>query len=421
MTPPPAMDCISASPSSKPCLLCHQHLSSFMSFGKQPIANGFLIEQDFAREYFYEMRVGFCERCGAFQLMEQPSREQMFNENYAFFSGTSQTMALHFKKFSEQVHTEFLTAANPFVVEIGCNDGTMLRNFKASGIRQLGIDPSANVVAVAKAQGIDCMVSFFDRECAEKIVAERGQADAFIAANVMCHIPYLHSIVEGISLLVKKGGVAIFEDPYLGDVIRNTTYDQIYDEHTFLFSLQSIQYIFSQHGMELFHVEPQESHGGSMRYFLAHKGTRAASAALQEWRRRESEMGLDRPETYQTFARNCDRYRADLVQLVRSIRAQGKRIVGYAATSKSTTILNYCGLTAADIEFISDTTPIKQGKFSPGAHIPVKSHDAFAADYPDYALLFGYNHAKEIMAKESAFMAAGGKWLIYFPEVKVLT
>jgi methylation protein EvaC len=296
----------------------------------------------------------------------------------------------------------------------------MLKHFNKAGIRHLGIEPSANVAQVAIENGINTICKFFDEDCARQIVGKYGQADAFLGANVMCHIPYPHSIIEGIKILLKPNGIVMFEDPYLADIIKKTTYDQIYDEHVFLFSVTSIKYLFEQHGMEVIDVEPQETHGGSMRYVIAHKGTHSVSKNVFAQLEKEKAMGLDKPETYEAFRKNCERFRDALVTLLNDIRKQGKRVVGYAATSKSTTIINYCGLTTQQIEFICDTTPIKQGKFSPGAHIPIRPYEEFLADYPDYALLFAYNHEKEIMAKEQKFMDSCGKWIVYVPKVQVL-
>lgn len=403
------------------CLICRSPIQPFISFGRMPIANGFLSREEFAAEYFFELQVGFCGHCGMVQLLEQPAREKMFNENYAFYSGTSEGMKIHFKAFADHIMCDYLETDNPFVVEIGSNDGIMLQNFAMNRIRHLGIEPSANVAEVARQKGIQTTCEFFDENLARQIVRSHGQADAFLGANVMCHIPYLHSVIEGIKILLKPGGIVMFEDPYLGDVIETTSYDQIYDEHVFLFSVTSIRNLFEQHGMEIIDVEPQETHGGSMRYVIAHKGARSVSNKVSAYLLKEKEIGLHKPEVYDSFRRNCEASRDALVSLLKEIKAAGKRIVGYAATSKSTTIINYCGIDAGLIEFISDTTPVKQGKFSPGAHIPVRPYEEFVAHYPDYALLFAYNHAREIMAKEQNFIASGGRWIVYVPEVKVLS
>jgi len=353
------------------------------------------------------------------QLLEQPDRERMFHENYAFFSSTSERMAVHFRKFASLVKKEYLKTPDSFVVEIGSNDGIMLQHFAQAGIRHLGIEPSANVAQVAIDKGISTICKFFDEDLAKEIAAELGQADAFLGANVMCHIPYLHSIAAGIKILLKPDGVLIFEDPYLGDIVEKTSYDQIYDEHAFYFSLTSISYLFEQHGLEVVDVQPQNVHGGSMRYIIAHQGARPVSSAVLELRTREEALGLSKTETYFNLRQRIEQSRDELMKLLKDCKRLGKRVVGYAATSKSTTVTNYCGITPDLVEFICDTTPIKQGKYSPGAHILVLPYEAFKEHYPDYALLFGWNHGEEIMAKEQRYKDNGGKWIVYVPEVKI--
>jgi methylation protein EvaC len=389
-----------------------------MSFGRMPIANGFIKKEDFGNEYFFEMKVAHCPVCNMVQLTDQPEREKMFNENYAFYSGTSKYMAVHFKYFADEIRKQ-LPSNNPFVVEIGSNDGIMLRNFKNARIRHLGIEPSENVALVAQKEGVNTITEFFDKDLAKRIVEGNGHADAFIAANVMCHIPYFHSIIEGIDILLKDEGIVVFEEPYMGSVLEKVTYDQLYDEHVFLFSLLSISYAFEKHGFEVFNAIGQDTHGGSMRYYICRKGARTIDDNVLKIKEQEYKSGIDNPETYLNFKTKCDNARTELMGIINKVRAEGKKIVGYAATSKSTTVINFCGITSNHLDYICDTTPIKIGKYSPGAHIPIKSHSDFQNDHPDYALLFGYNHEKEIMEKETQFNETGGKWIVYVPEIKI--
>jgi methylation protein EvaC len=330
-------------------------------------------------------------------------------------------MQLHFEAFAKAVIADILAGRpDPFVVELGSNDGIMLRHFHERGVRHLGVEPSVNVADVARDRGIRTISAFFNRKLAEDIVAEHGHADVMLAANVMCHIPDLPGVAAGARCLLKPDGVFIFEDPYLGDMIAKTSYDQIYDEHVFIFSATSIASTFAPHGLELVDVAPQVTHGGSMRYTLAPKGSRPATARVAEHLTKERAQGLDKAETYLQFKRNCENSRTRLMDALNDLRRQDKRVVGYGATSKSTTVTNYCGITPQHVEFISDTTPIKQGKLSPGAHLPVRPYAEFAGKYPDYALLFAWNHATEIREKERDFIAAGGRWLVYVPDVKVI-
>ena len=403
------------------CRISGSPLAKVLDFGTQPLGNGFLVAKDFKSEYFFPMEIGYSEVSMMFQLLEQPDPEKMFHDHYAFFSSTSSFMAQHFREFAQQIiQSDYLAKDDPFVVELGCNDGIMLKNFAEQSIRHLGIEPSLNVAQEANKQGVRTRSEFFTEELAEVIVREEGQADAFLAANVMCHIPDIVGVVKGIKKLLKPTGVVMFEDPYLGDVVDKTSYDQIYDEHVFLFSALSVQYLFGLQGMELIDVLPQKTHGGSMRYVLAHQGAHQVKDTVRQLIAKEKAQGLDRLGAFDTFRANVEQSRSKLVALLEDLKVQGKKVAGYAATSKSTTILNYCGIGPDLIDYICDTTPIKQGKLSPGMHIPVVPYETFKSNPPDYAVLFAWNHAEEIMAKEKDYVAAGGKWIVHVPEVKVI-
>lgn len=399
------------------CLVCKSEYQPFISFGKQPIANGFMKKEEIPEnEYFFEMKVGHCSECNMVQLVEQPEREKMFNENYAFYSSTSTYMEKHFKMFAESIKSTYLLNSDPFVVEMGSNDGIMLQNFKNWSVRHLGVEPSANVAEVAKSKGINTIVEFFDKEVSEKIIKVHGKADAFLTANVMCHIPYIHSIAEGIKNILSEKGVLAFEDPYMGDIMEKASYDQIYDEHVFFFSALSVQKLFAMHDMELIDVQPQVTHGGSMRYILAHKGAYKVSKNVEKLVEKEKSIGIDNPQKYVELRERIEKSKKDLKQLLVSLKNEGHTVVGYGATSKSTTILNYCDIGPDLIKFISDTTPIKQGKVTPGMHIPVERYDAFTKENAAYTVLFAWNHREEIMEKEKNYK---GKWIVHVPEVQV--
>ncbi len=402
------------------CRICGTPIEAFMSLGRQPIANGFRRPDDESEEYFFELAPALCSGCGMVQLVDQPEPERMFHGEYAFFSGTSNLMKQHFQAYAEDIRTRLLAGReDPFVVELGSNDGVMLRHFASAGVRHLGVEPSSNVAAAAREVGVDTLVAFFSAETARGIAADRGKADAILAANVMCHIPDLNSVAEGVTELLSDDGFLVFEDPYLGSMLEKTSYDQLYDEHVYIFSASSVAAAFGRHGLELVDAKPITTHGGGMRYFLARKGAHQPSPAVKAILADEDAKGFTKPETFAAFRARCEKNRDDFKALLQKFKAEGARVVGYGATSKSTTVLNYAGIGPDLIEFISDTTPIKQGKLTPGMRIPVKSYDAFTADYPDYAILFAWNHATEIMAKEEAFNAAGGKWIHFVPTVRV--
>jgi methylation protein EvaC len=377
-----------------------------------PIANGFLNAEDFHQEYFFELACGFCEHCKTFQLLHQPDRSQMFHEQYAFYTATSKHMSEHFEVMAlNYIQHWLVTQKDPFVVELGSNDGTMLKHFTKRGIRHLGIEASQNVAEIAKKNGVETKCCFFNDTTAKEIQQSYGKADLISVANV--HFSNMGEVARGIALLLKDDGIFVFENPYIGNVIQNVAYDQIYDEHSFIFGLNSVSYIFGCEELDVFHVETQETHGGSMRYYLCHKGAHNKRSSVTELLHQENDvLCLNRMEIYRTFAKNCERQKQELVALLKKLKAEGKSVVGYAATAKSTTVLNYCGMGPELIPCIYDTTPIKQGKYSPGMHIPIKPYTIDWYKKVDCAILFAWNHAKEIFDKESEFTKNGGQWIL---------
>jgi methylation protein EvaC len=385
-----------------------------------PIANDFISNLD-EDVYRFELSTSFCDKCFTFQIGDQPDPSQMFHDHYPFFTGLSKAMTTHFDELVE-LHTldPIIRDKDFFVVEIGSNDGTLLEALKKREIHHLGVDPSSNVVASATAKGLQAVVAFFGEKTSQEISNEFGSADRIMAANVICHIPDLNDFGRGVKQLLKQDGEFIFEEPYIGSMLEKTSYDQIYDEHVFIFGLHSVREIFKRVGLELVDVIPQVTHGGSMRYVLTHTGYRAASSRLNQLLLLEVEQGLTSPTAYQDFARKCFERKKELKMLLESLQSEGKKVAGYAATSKSTTVLNFCEINSDLIEYISDSTPQKIGKFTPGSHIPIISHDEMRSRRPDFLVLFGWNHESEILAKEKDLTKAGTKWIRFVPDVEVL-
>ena len=403
-----------------PCRVCGSATTPVIDFGEMPIANHFVKDRN-KDTYRFTLAASLCEICHLFQLDNQPRAELMFHQNYPFFTGLSSTMVSHFKDMvNEALEEVFKPISNIQVMEIGCNDGTLLLNFARSGINHLGIDPSANVVEVARKKGVNAQVDFFGYETAQRIKSISGEFDLILAANVICHIPDMNDFAKAIEHLLAPDGRFIFEEPYAGDVLTKVSYDQFYDEHMYIFSCISVSKIFEKYNLELIDARHQDTHGGSMRYTIARKGSRKIKTSAREQMSLEVLQGLDNIAAYHEFAKKCEVRKNELRGLLSDLKSNGKTIAGYAATSKSTTILNYCGIDSKLIEFVSDSTPEKQGTFMPGSGIPVVTPEFLRERKPDYIVLFAWNHEREILEKETQLTSSGSKWIRFVPKVEVL-
>ena len=392
------------------CKLTDKKIKPFMSFGKMPLANGFLDKDEFKSEYFFEMEVGFSEDLSLFQLNEHPKPEKMFNKKYPFYTGSSKLMKIHFKKYADWIKAKFLKS-NSKLIEIGSNDGTFLSNFKNSSIDHVGFEPSENVAMKAKENNIKTINSFFNLENIKILKNYTNNTDVICASNVICHIPNLINLILSINELLSKKGFFIFEEPYMGSMFEKVAYDQIYDEHIFMFSINSVKKIFGFYNFELINILPQPTHGGSMRYIISRKNEHSISQRVTEGLLIENKNNLDNLESCLEFKKNCEISKEKIINKLKKFKNEEKKICGYAATSKSTTILNYCNLDKKIIDFICDTTKEKIGKFSPGSHIPIVPESYFHQNLPDVAYLFAGNHKEEIFAKEKDFIKKGGQWM----------
>ena len=407
-------------PDSFHCRICGGEVIEFMDFGEQPVSDCFLSPDSTTPEHFYRLKVGACSACTMVQLVHEVPRERMFHDNYPYHSSGSVRMRDHFRDVARCFLATELARDDSFIVELGCNDGVMLKTVAQAGIRHLGVEPSGGVADVTAAQGIRVRKDFFEESTAREIVAADGQAQVIYAANTLCHIPYMGSVLRGVEALLAPDGVFVFEDPYFGDIVRRTSFDQIYDEHFYYFTARSVQAMACHHGLELVNVERLPVHGGEVRYTLARNGVRRPSAAVAALLAEEEEADLTARRTLEQFRTDVLTVREELTSLLRDLRSRGKDIVGYGATAKSATVLNYCGIGPELISYVTDSTSAKQGRLTPGSHIPVVPPQRFADAYPDYAVLFAWNHSAEIMAKEQPFQDAGGRWIRYVPEVRVV-
>ncbi len=392
------------------CKITNKKIKPFMSFGKMPIANGFIEKKNFNNEFFFDMEIGFSEDISLLQLKEHPSPEQMFNNKYPFFTGSSEYMKIHFSKYAKFIMDNYLNNKGK-IIEIGSNDGTFLKNFKNSNLDFVGFEPSSNVAKIANNNHIKTINSFFNQNSIEQISEFKNKTDVVYAANVICHVPNLNDLIKSVDKLLSKNGVFIFEEPYLGSMFEKTSYDQIYDEHIFMFSGNAVQKIFSLFDMELINLIKQPTHGGSMRYVVARKGTQKIQKNVTIILDQEKLANLDNYSFCKKFKENCENSKIRLKKLLNDYKNEGKKIAGYAATSKSTTVLNYCKIGTDIIDYICDTTDEKINKYSPGMHIPIVPIEHFRTNMPDIAYLFAWNHKEEIFNKEKEFNKKKNKWI----------
>ncbi|MER7763272.1 class I SAM-dependent methyltransferase [Streptomyces sp. NPDC097619] len=403
------------------CRICGGRVEEFLDLGPQPLPDAFLLPEELGEEYFHRLAVGRCTGCTVVQLTGEVPRERVFHHDYAYRSAQSGAMREHFARTALGfADTELAGRADPFFVEIGCNDGTLLRNVAAAGIRHLGFEPSGGAAALARSQGARVREDFFEAATAAAVREEEGPAHVVYSSDTISQIPYTASLLAGVDALLDPDGVFVFDDPYLRDMIEKTSFDQICNERFYLFSVRSVTAMAERYGFELVDAVRLPGYGGGMRYVLARAGARTPSPEVARLRAEEEELRLTEPETLRAFAASVLRIRDELTALLRRLRAEGRSVAGYGATAKSATVTNLCGIGPELVPYVCDTTPGKQGRLSPGVHIPVVPPETFTADYPEYALLFAWSHAEEIIAKEQGFRAAGGKWIVYVPEVRVL-
>jgi len=385
------------------CKITKKKIKPFMTFGLMPIANGFLKKKFFKNEFLFKMEVGFSKDISLFQLNDHPRPEEMFNKNYPFFTSSSKYMIKHFNDYSKWIKKYYFKNAKN-IIEIGSNDGTFLKNFKSSKINILGIEPSKNVALITKKNKINTITKFFNSKTANDLKKFKNKTNLICAANAICHIPDLKDLIKGIDSLLSKKGVFIFEEPYLGSMYKKISYDQIYDEHIFMFSISSVKKIFDLFKFDLIDVKKQKTHGGSMRYVIARRGEYKIKNAVIKGLIHEKKSNIDNIKGCLKFKKDCENSKRKLRNKIFSIKKKNKSIAGYAATSKSTTILNYCGIDNRHIDFICDTTKDKIGKFTPKTHIPIVNVDHFRENLPDFTFLFAWNHKEEIFRKEKKIL-----------------
>lgn len=402
------------------CRNCNSELIEVVDFGKMPISNAFIDKNSFDNEYFYHMKAMICENCYLFQLYEQPDANLLFHENYAFFAGTSNFMQHHFSDLANELISNFKLKKEDLVVEMGCNDGGVISYLhEKNHSSHLGVEPSKNVYEKSKKRGINMINKFFDLNTSREIVKEKNRAKFFISLNTLAHISNINSVFEGVASLLKDDGFYITEDPYLFDVLDKVSYDQIYDEHVFIFSVTSMNNLCKKFGLNLFDLKHLDTHGGSMRYYISKDQNIPKTKNFNYYFEKEKLSHSNGVFCYDEFNKNCIKSKYNLQNFINK-ESSNKIIASYGATSKSTTIFNYCNINNDQIKFITDTTPTKINKYSPGAHIPVYDYDFFTKNMPDICFLGAWNHSKEIFSKEKNNFSIHGKWITHTPNAMFL-
>ena len=403
------------------CRSCgSSHGALVLDLGIQPLANNLLRPEDLAKsEPKFPLRLAVCHSCWLLQITDLVPPVQLFSE-YLYFSSFSDLMLHHAGQAAERYIAEFALDRLSLVAEIASNDGYFLEYFKARAVPCLGIEPAANIAKVARGKGIETLVEFFNQALAKRLAAAGRQADLILGNNVFAHAPDTNDFVAGLSALLKPGGRIILEFPYAMDFIEKTEFDTIYHEHVFYFSLTALQPLFQRHGLEVFHVERLPIHGGSLRLFAGTAGKHPRRGSVKALLDEEKSKGINSTAYYEGFAGRVSELKSSLMALLSDLKRQGKSIAAYGASAKGSTLLNFFGLGKETLAFVADRSSYKQGRLTPGTHIPIVPPHKLAETRPDYTLLLTWNFADEILDQQKAYRQSGGKFIIPIPEVRVV-
>jgi SAM-dependent methyltransferase len=407
----------------KACRSCGAALAhTFADLGMSPISNAFLKADQMNRmEPFYPLHAYVCGACFLVQLEEFESPQQIFGDNYAYFSSYSDSWLDHARHYTEQVTARFGLGAKSQVIEIASNDGYLLQYFKQKGVPVLGIEPAKNVAEAAVAKGVPTLTKFFGVATATELVAKGTRADLLLGNNVLAHVPDLNDFVAGMKAILKPAGVLTMEFPHLQHLIEENQFDTIYHEHFSYFSFLAAQRVFARHGLQLFDVQEIPTHGGSLRIYGRHAGQGGEQGdRVKDLVARERRLKFEDLETYRKFSGQVQETKRQLLEFLIAARRAGKRVVGYGAPAKGNTLLNYCGIRSDFIDFTVDRSPHKQNTFLPGTHIPVYAPERIDEVKPEYVLILPWNIRDEIVKQMAHIRSWGGKFVVPIPKVKVL-
>ncbi|MCX6702305.1 MAG: class I SAM-dependent methyltransferase [Candidatus Wolfebacteria bacterium] len=401
------------------CRICGgSDFFKILDLGEMPPANAFLKKEDLDKpELKFPLVLYFCRKCGLVQLLDIVNPKVLFGGQYDYLTSASKPLVEHFREMAGELVRKFVESQDDLALEIGGNDGTLLHEMK-NRCRVLNIDPAVNMTELSQKRGVPSISRFFSSETAEEILKEYGMAKVIVANNVTAHIDDIKDVFKGVEALLSDDGVFVFEAHWVGNLIGDGGFDQIYHEHLSYYSLTALKYLIGQFGLKIFDVELVPVHGESLRVYVGKN--REVGSEVGNFLTREKEMGLDKEAAYADFSEKVLKNKKDAVGLLSDIKKNGKKIIGYGAPAKGNTLLNYFGITGETLDFITDTTPTKQGLYTPGSHIPVYPPEKLFEAKPDYLLLLAWNYADAIIKKEAGFREKGGKFIIPVPEVKIV-
>jgi novobiocin biosynthesis protein NovU/D-mycarose 3-C-methyltransferase len=405
------------------CRICGSgRLAPVLDLGCHPASDRFLSAGELEEaEPRHPLVVVFCESCGLLQLGYEVDRGPLFSSHYLYASSASTSMTAHLGRLAGEIVERFGLAGGSLAVDIGSNDGTLLRALAGHGLRTVGVDPCPNVAALALAKGIATVAGFWGLATARSLRESHGRASVVTGTNVFAHAADLREFVSAAAEVLDDDGVLVLEFPYVVDLLDGVEFDTIYHEHLCYLSLAPLRDLFGSLGWRIFDVQRLGVHGGSVRLFAQGPRSRwPATGALADMIDLERARGVRSVETYRAFARSVRRIREEARALLGGLNENGHRVAGYGAAAKGNTFLNYCGLGPEDVAYIVDRNPLKNGLFSPGAHIPVRPPAALVSDRPDYLLILPWNWKDEIIAEQRPFAEAGGRFLVGIPRPRIL-
>jgi hypothetical protein len=404
------------------CLGCGAPLTrTLIDLGWQPLANSYVAPARAAvADTAYPLHPRVCDACLLVQVDPVVPPDEIFHEDYAYFSSFSQSWLDHCRRYVDKVVARFGLDAASQAVEIASNDGYMLQYMLAAGVPSLGVEPAAGVAEAARAKGVPTEIAFFGEATARRLVAGGHAADLLASKNVLAHVPDINDFAAGVHAMLKPQGVYTVEFPHILNLIQQVQFDTIYHEHFTYLSVLAIERIFDRHGLRIFDIEEIATHGGSLRVFACRKAaSHALTANVATARGKEVAAGLDGPRGYEGFTARVEKLRDDFLAFLARARTEGKSVVGYGAAAKGNTLLNYCRITPDDIAFVSDRSPAKQGKLLPGSRIPVRAPEAIAEAKPDYVLIVPWNLREEIAEQLSFVRDWRGRFVTAVPEIAV--